>query len=177
VDFGRFWRGCPIGCSLIKPQSGVQAVRKKNRKSWLPPARLVINPCTLSNGFPLMSTPVLLTDSVFVVTTSQRYEKIAKNDILYVQAEGSWVDIVTADKTYRLSTNLGQIEPQLDTKYFERVSRKYIVNLHHIEAVHGSQLFIRDMNILIGKQYRDGLLSRLPILRTKFEPTIPNQFL
>ena len=116
-----------------------------------------------------MSTPILLLNCVFVVTTNQRYQKIATNDILYVQAEGSWVDIVTVDKTYRLSTNLGQLEPQLDDSDFCRVSRKHIVNLNHISAVQGGQLFVRDIEILIGKQYREGLIGRLPILRTKID--------
>jgi hypothetical protein len=37
--------------------------------------------------FSFLSMPVLLPDSMFVVTTNQRYQKIAKNDMLYVQAE------------------------------------------------------------------------------------------
>ncbi|GAB3983307.1 hypothetical protein GCM10028806_56380 [Spirosoma terrae] len=114
-----------------------------------------------------MSTPVLLLNSVFVVTTNQRYQKIAKHDILYVQAEGSWVDIVTMEKTYRLSTNLGQLESQLDDEIFCRVSRKHIINLNHISAIQGGLLFVWDTEILIGKQYREALISRLPILRTK----------
>lgn len=111
--------------------------------------------------------PVLLPDCVFVVTTHQRYQKIAKSDILYVQAEGSWADIVTINKTYRLSTHLGQVESQLDADCFSRVSRKHIVNLNHITALQGGQLFVQDVSILIGKQYREALLSRLPILRTR----------
>ncbi len=113
----------------------------------------------------------MLGDCVFVVTKSQRYQKIAKNDILYVRAEGSWVDIVTTEKTYRLSTNLGQLEPQLDARCFWRVSRSHIVNLHHITALHGGQLLVQGVEILIGRQYRDGLLSQLPILRTRIEHT------
>ena len=113
--------------------------------------------------------PVSLPDCVFVITTNQRYQKIAKSDILYVQAEGSWVDIITLDKTYRLSTNLGQVELQLDAQFFSRVSRKHIVNLDHITAIQGGQLFIGETIVLIGKQYREPLLSRLPILRTRIE--------
>lgn len=119
--------------------------------------------------FPFLSMPILLDDCVFVVTKNQRYQKIAKSDILYVQAEGSWVDIVTSSDRYRLSTNLGQVEPQLDGNCFSRVSRRHIVNVHHITAVQGGQLFIHDIAILIGKQYREGLLRLLPILRTKIE--------
>ena len=111
--------------------------------------------------------PILLSDAVFVVTTNQRYQKIAKADILYLQAEGSWVDIITLDKTYRLATNIGQLEPQLDTTWFGRVSRRHIVNLHRVEAVQGRQLFVQGVALLIGKQSRELILKQLPILKTK----------
>lgn len=118
-----------------------------------------------------MSTPVQLPDCVFVFTSRQRYEKIARQNILYIQAEGAWVDIVTSAKTYRLSTNLGTIEQQLNDDTFCRVSRKHIVNLHHIESLRGNELQIQDRPVLIGRHYRDHLLSRLPILQTRFPGT------
>ncbi|MEZ0542325.1 LytR/AlgR family response regulator transcription factor [Fibrella arboris] len=115
-----------------------------------------------------MSTPVLISDCVFVVTANQCYEKIAKNDILYVQAEGAWVDIITVDKTFRLSTNLGAVELQLDAAQFTRVSRKHIVNIHHIGAVQGNDLRIMNEVLTIGRQYRDALMRQLPILWTNY---------
>ena len=115
-----------------------------------------------------MSTLVGLTDCVFVITTHQRYEKIVRDEILYLQAEGSWVDIVTMKKSYRLSTNLGTVEPQLDPAFFGRISRKHIVNLHHIDSLQGNELKIQGKSLLMGRQYRETLLSRLPILRTKY---------
>ncbi len=116
-----------------------------------------------------MSTQLLLTDCVFVITTRQHYEKINKRDIVFIQAEGAWVDIITAHRTYRLATNLGTVEPQLDTETFSRVSRKHIVNLCHIDWLQGNELSVSGRSVLIGPQYRENLLRRLPILRTKIE--------
>lgn len=151
--------------------TGLYGHQKKVAKRWLPVVQPIIN--LVYALFPLLSMPVLLADCVFVVTTNQRYQKIAKNDILYVQAEGSWADIVTVSKTYRLSTNLGQLEAQLDAGFFSRISRKHIVNIHHITALEGSQLFVQDVVMLIGPQYREALLNRLPILRTRVERPVP----
>lgn len=114
-----------------------------------------------------MAPPVHLIDSVFVVTKHQRYEKIHRHDILYVQAEGSWVDIITLNRTYRLATNLGTIEAQLDAENFSRVSRKHIVNLCHIDSLQGNEVMIGSTAVAVGPQYREALWSRLPILRTK----------
>ncbi|PRY28552.1 LytTr DNA-binding domain-containing protein [Spirosoma oryzae] len=114
-----------------------------------------------------MSTPIQLADCVFVITSKQRYEKITKESILFIQAEGAWVDIVTTAQSYRLATNLGTIEQQVDDVMFCRVSRKHIVNLHRIDSLRGNELSIRGHPILIGRHYRENLLSRLPILQTR----------
>lgn len=110
----------------------------------------------------------LIMNSVFIADRPQRYERVFKMDILYAQAEGAWVDVVTAKKTYNLSTNLGTIEPQLDPAYFLRVSRKHVINVHRVEAIQGNLLLVAGHQILMGRQFRTALLERLPILKTKF---------
>ena len=116
-----------------------------------------------------MEVSQLRSESIFVSGKEQRYEKVFFQDILYFQAEGSWADLITSrrGKRYRISTNLGNVESQLDTAVFVRVSRKHIVNIHHVTAVQGNIVFIDDHEILIGRLYKDGLITRLPILRTK----------
>ncbi len=109
-----------------------------------------------------------IADSVFIADQHQRYERVFKMDIIYVQAEGGWVGVVTVKKTYNLSTNLGTVEPQLDPVYFLRVSRKYVINVHHIEVVQGNTLLVAGHQIIMGRQFRAALLERLPILRTKY---------
>lgn len=154
-------------CVPCRAHQSIQAKRqKKSRKrGYLRPRQSLT--FRILSVFPLMSTFVQLADCVFVITSRQRYEKIAKYEILYIQAEGAWVDIVTRAKTYRLSTNLGTVDQQLDDAMFCRVSRKHIVNLHHIESLRGNELQVQDRPVLIGRHYRENLLSRLPILQTR----------
>lgn len=111
----------------------------------------------------------LLSTSIFVPEKEQRYEKIQFRDVLFFQAEGSWVDIMTIHglKNYRISTNLGNIEPQLNSNFFVRVSRKYIINIHRIVAIQGNIVVVGEEEIVMGKQYKDNLIIKLPILRTK----------
>ncbi|MEZ0607728.1 LytR/AlgR family response regulator transcription factor [Fibrella sp. WM1] len=112
------------------------------------------------------TTPNRLDDCLFLGDTHQRYEKVPKINILYLRAEGGWVDVITIQKTYRISTHLGNLEAQLDTDFFQRVSRSHIVNVHRIDAIQHNALTIADQTISIGRQYRSALFARLPVLRT-----------
>lgn len=108
-----------------------------------------------------------LEDCMFLSDTYQRYEKVPKMDVLYLRAEGSWVDVVTIHKTYRVSTHLGNIATQLDDSIFRRVSRSHIVNLHRIDAMHGHELVVANQTITMGRQYRADVMAQLPLLRTR----------
>lgn len=91
------------------------------------------------------------------------------NSIIYFQAEGSWAYLITSEtgKKYRISTNLGNVEQQLNPNVFIRVSRKHIININHGIAVQGNAVIVGNEEILIGWISKDNLIEKLPILRTK----------
>jgi DNA-binding LytR/AlgR family response regulator len=111
-------------------------------------------------------TPTVLDHCIFIAD-NYRYERIKKTDILFIAANGAYVDIYTAGKRYSLSTNLGNFINQVQEPAFVRVSRSHVVNLHHIESVQGSTLFIQQHAISVSKPFRQQLLGLLPIIRTK----------
>jgi DNA-binding LytR/AlgR family response regulator len=119
-----------------------------------------------------------MTDCVFIPVGLQRYERVQLDQIRYFQAEGNWVDLFTTNRSYRLSTNIGQIETQLNDRLFVRVSRRHIVNVCRVTAIYGNDVVIDNDALPIGKQYRATLVERLPILRTKAEklPSLPEVF-
>ncbi|MBO0933825.1 LytR/AlgR family response regulator transcription factor [Fibrella aquatilis] len=119
---------------------------------------------------PLNSLPFTLTDCILIPIRAHHYERIVKRDIRYFQAEGNWVDLFTTTHMYRLSTNIGQIQAQLDKQQFVRISRRHLVNIDRTCGLRGSELLIDDEPLPIGRQYRTALLSVLPILRMKAEP-------
>jgi DNA-binding LytR/AlgR family response regulator len=111
-------------------------------------------------------------DCVFIPIRVHHYERVRKRDIIYFQAEGNWVDLVTTTQTYRLSTNIGQIVEQIDTAQFIRISRQHVVNLHRVTALLGNDLRIdADVLLPIGRKHRSDVIERLPILRMKADAT------
>ncbi len=108
----------------------------------------------------------ILSDVIFIVV-NYSYVKIAKADILFVEAAGGYVEIYTTERKYQHTIHLKQFFEQLDDDCFVRVSRKHVVNLRHIDSLHGNSLSIQKYEILIGKQYRPYFLEFLPIIRTK----------
>ena len=116
-----------------------------------------------------MEESQVLHSSLFVQEKEQRYERILFQHVLYFQAEGGWVDLITTqkEKKYRISTNIGSVAPQLNPTVFVRISRKHIVNIHHVVALQGNLVFVGSEALLMGRHYKDDLLRKLPILRTK----------
>ena len=107
-----------------------------------------------------------LSDVIFIAV-NYSYVKIAKADILFVEAAGGYVEIYTTDRKYQHTIHLKQFSGQLGDDSFVRVSRKHVVNLKHIDSIRGNVLYIQKNEILIGKQYRSYFLDFLPIIRTK----------
>lgn len=92
-----------------------------------------------------------LDESLFLGETQQRYVKVCKMDVLYMRAKGSWVDVITTRRTYRLSTHLGNLTTQLDDAFFFRISRSYVVNLHRIDAVEGYNLTVANQTLTMAR--------------------------
>ena len=95
-----------------------------------------------------------------------RFEKVKVEDILYVQASGSYVDIHTRNGKYNISINLMNFSKQIPDPNLLRIHRSYTVNLNQIEAVERARVFIQQIEIPIGNSYRSDLSSQLKFLRT-----------
>ena len=58
------------------------------------------------------------------------------NDILFFEANDNYVSIYTnANKHYLVRKTISKLETQLDPSFFQRVHRKYLVNLNEIKAI------------------------------------------
>ncbi len=58
------------------------------------------------------------------------------NDILYVQAEGSYSNIFdTNHKSVVICKNIGKIEEEFPSDVFFKISRSAIINMHHISRI------------------------------------------
>ena len=117
-----------------------------------------------------IQTPIPV-DYIFI-PDNYEYFKVMLDDIIYVEADGSYVKICTRAKAYQISTNLKSFSNQLQSPQFIRVSRKHIVNMKYIERINGVYLALKDCSgseykIPFSKRKRHEILSVLPIIKIK----------
>lgn len=90
---------------------------------------------------------VALKDGAFLSTVDKQSEKkiavpvksgvelIAKHDIIYLEASGNYTKVHRkSEKPLLVSKTLKLFEPALKEECFVRIHRKYMVNIHEIEA-------------------------------------------
>ncbi|MBR11099.1 MAG: hypothetical protein CMP48_25885 [Rickettsiales bacterium] len=109
-------------------------------------------------------------DSIFV-PDKFLYHRVYKHDIIYVEADGAYVKVVTEFKNYQLTTNLKTFIAQFEHPDFFRVSRKHLINTAKVDRINGNMLYLRGKNqeypITISKPQRSEILSKFEIIKTK----------
>lgn len=84
--------------------------------------------------------------------------KVCIEDILYIQSEGNYLNIVTnSEKVLARMTFQGLME-KLPRNFFFRVHNSFVVNFSHIQKIEDNQVFIQDMKIPIGIKYKENIL-------------------
>ena len=99
------------------------------------------------------------------------YKKIHRDDVLYLSAEGSYVEVFLMGKEmpYLVSTNLGNLAQYFITSNFYRLSRSMVINLQHLDRLESNHLFMSGSAepIRIPTSGRKELMSKLLVIKTK----------
>ena len=97
----------------------------------------------------------LLQDNIFIKVNTT-FKKIHVPDIKWVQASGSYINLVTVQNEYRnLVNNLSKFNGQVNHSLLLKVHRSWIVNLAKVDGINQGDhtLFIGEKEIPIGKTY------------------------
>lgn len=87
--------------------------------------------------------------------------KISIDDILYIQSEGNYLNIVTAKEKVLARMTFQYLLEKLPRNLFFRIHNSYVINLSHIQKIEDNQIFIHDAKIPMGIKYKDRFLSFL----------------
>ncbi len=101
------------------------------------------------------------------------YIKLKFADILYVQAEKKYINIVAGDKCYTTLCSIGHVEKILPTEIFCKVHRSFIVSLEHASKFDNDFVYIGNRKIPIAEQYRNVLKNSVITLNCElncFQP-------
>lgn len=91
----------------------------------------------------------------FFVKESANYVQIRYKEVLYMQGQSNYTNIVTTDKTYLPLLSIARLEEQLKGDVFIRVHRSYLVNRDAIDTIGKSHItLVNGFEIPIGDQYR-----------------------
>lgn len=87
--------------------------------------------------------------------------KICIDDILYIQSEGNYLNIVSNTEKVLVRMTFQSLMEKLPANQFFRVHLSYVVNFSHIQKIEDNHIFIQDTKIPMGIKYKDKLLNFL----------------
>lgn len=105
----------------------------------------------------------VMKDRIFV-RHNGRMVKLLLEDILYVEAERNYCNIVTARAQYLVVATLKTIENELPGAFFSRVHRSFVVNISKLDVLADSHVEIARKVIPISRSYKEQLLGRLHLI-------------
>jgi DNA-binding LytR/AlgR family response regulator len=89
--------------------------------------------------------------------------KLNIDELLYAEAQGNNVKMVTTASTYTTTITFSAFEEQLPKAIFIRVHRSFIINKSKIRVIEGNRVFIENTEIPIGSNYREDFLKRIGV--------------
>ncbi|MVM32906.1 response regulator [Spirosoma sp. HMF4905] len=124
--------------------------------------------------YTLAKTTTIPVSDYLYFPVDKGHEKIDPNDVLYIQADGSYVEIFLVNKkTYYISMNLSHLAQYFPTPNFYRLSRSLLINLNYLERLEPSHLYLvnHESAIPIPAASRKELMNKLRVVRTKRAPS------
>ncbi|WP_285010346.1 LytR/AlgR family response regulator transcription factor [Pedobacter faecalis] len=143
IAFDRFYKAVEKVHAKAAPVSPVQVIQSPHLPAVKPPAA---------------STPVQ--DFIFV-KTEHKIQRIALEDILYIEGLKDYISIYTKAERVITLQNMKRMEETLPANHFIRVHKSYIISLDKIESIERSRISICGKVIPIGDTYRDEFFRRI----------------
>lgn len=106
---------------------------------------------------------ILINQAIFV-RTNGKYRKLCPNDLLFVEASGSYVHLHTRTERFTLAQNLASFQRRTPLPSLVRVHRSYMVNVDMVESFEESFVFVQKHKLPISDNYKNGFLARVHCL-------------
>ncbi|SFN89906.1 two-component system, LytT family, response regulator [Paenimyroides ummariense] len=95
-------------------------------------------------------------EDYIIVRADKRFHKIYFDDIIYIEALKDYVIInIIKDDRHITWMNLKNIYSKLPSNKFSRINRSYIVNNKYVTSFNNFSVWIDDLEINLGKNYRE----------------------
>lgn len=102
-------------------------------------------------------------DHIFI-RDGKTIRKIFLESILWLEAKGDYVKIVTQNGNYIIHTTLRALEEKMSVNDFVRIHRGYIIPVRKIDFIEDGTAFIQGTPLPVSENYKNDLLKRLRLL-------------
>jgi DNA-binding LytR/AlgR family response regulator len=102
----------------------------------------------------------VMVDRIFV-RHNGRMVKLLLDEILYIEADRNYSNIITSNGNYLISTTLKVVGNEIKNHMFIRVHRSFIVNIFKLDVVADNHLEINRKVIPLSKSFKENLLKHL----------------
>ena len=106
-----------------------------------------------------MSESILQLNGHIFIKNNYRFVKVKLDDILYVEADNNYVNLITTDKKYALRLSLNQLLDSISFKQLVRIHRSYAVNIDGLQSFTENEVVIGKQELPIGRNYKDDFLK------------------
>jgi DNA-binding LytR/AlgR family response regulator len=95
-----------------------------------------------------------LVNQCIFIRTNGKFKKILSENVLYVEASGSYIHLQTVSERFTLSQNLSHFQKRTPLPCFVRIHRSYVVNINKIDSFEDSHVFIQKSKLPISDLYK-----------------------
>lgn len=101
------------------------------------------------------------TEPFIFIKADGKIFKVLHEDLLFAEAAGNHIRIVTRNQTLKPNMTFTRLEEQLPKNLFLRIHRSFIINKSRITHIDGNRVYIGQTEIPIGSNYREDFLKQI----------------
>jgi DNA-binding LytR/AlgR family response regulator len=106
---------------------------------------------------------LIIKDALFI-KDKYRYTKLQLSDILWIKAEGNYLELHLAERKELIRNSLSSFLEKVNKPNFFRTNKSFAVNLDYLTSFEPTQVIILKTPIPIAKPNADELLKRLDVV-------------
>lgn len=98
------------------------------------------------------------------IRTNGKYKKLKCEDMLFVEAAGSYVHIQAKGERFTLSQNLSHFQRSTTLPDLVRIHRSYMININQVDSFEESFVYIKDHKLPLSDNYRADFMAKVRCL-------------
>ncbi len=107
--------------------------------------------------------PILRIDDAVFIKHKYQFVKISLDDIDYIEADGSYTTLVTAQHRYTLRLTISHVLDRLSFPRLIRIHRSYAVNLNRVSTFNEREVSLSTLSLPLGRLYKPDFLRHFDI--------------